>query len=92
MVEVVGQRCGGINVVITDWNAFEPVRTGLHVATALRALHADQWDTKKLDWLLKHEATRDAILAGEAADAIVATWKKELDLFRLRRQPFLLYD
>ena len=87
-----GERCSGVNVVITDWSTFEPVRTGLHVATALRALHATQWDTKKLDWLLKHEATRDAILAGEAADTIVASWKKELELFRIRRQPFLLYD
>ena len=90
--EFRGKRCSGINVVITDWSTFEPVRTGLHVATALRALHANQWDTKKLDGLLKHEATRDAILAGEAADTIVASWKKELELFRIRRQPFLLYD
>ena len=87
-----GERCSGINVVITDWNTFDPVRTGLHVATALRALHATQWDTKKLDWLLKHEASRDGIVAGEAADTIVASWKKELELFRIRRQPFLLYD
>jgi uncharacterized protein YbbC (DUF1343 family) len=87
-----GERCSGIDVVITDWSTFEPVRTGLHIATALRALHANQWDTKQLDWLLKHEATRDAILAGETADTIVASWKKELELFRIRRQPFLLYD
>lgn len=87
-----GERCGGINVVITDWQTFEPVRTGIHIACALRAQHETAWDTKRLDWLLKHEATATAILAGTAADEIVASWKKDLDLFRMRRKPFLLYE
>ncbi|MFY9344083.1 MAG: DUF1343 domain-containing protein [Planctomycetota bacterium] len=87
-----GERCSGVNVVITDWRTFEAVRTGIHVACALRALHPDAWDTKKLDWLLKHEPTRDAILAGKPADEIVASWRKDLELFRIRRKPFLLYE
>ncbi|MBL8756189.1 MAG: DUF1343 domain-containing protein [Planctomycetes bacterium] len=87
-----GEACSGVNVVVTDWATFEPVRTGMHVACALRALHRDAWDVQKLDWLLKHAPTHDAILAGTAADAIVATWAKELDLFRLRKKPFLLYE
>ncbi|MBM4062692.1 MAG: DUF1343 domain-containing protein [Planctomycetes bacterium] len=87
-----GERCSGINVAITDWRTFEPVRTGVHVACALRALHRDAWDTRKLDWLLKHEPTAAAILAGRPADEIVASWQQDLDLFRMRRQPFLLYE
>ena len=86
-----GERCSGVNVVITDWRTFEPVRTGIHVACALHGF-GPAWDTSKLDWLLKHEATRDAILAGKPADEIVAGWQKELDLFRMRRKPFLLYE
>jgi uncharacterized protein YbbC (DUF1343 family) len=87
-----GERCSGVNVVITDWQTFEPVRTGIHVACALRALHADAWDTKKLDWLCKHAPTAEAILAGTPADPIVAGWQKDLDLFRMRRKPVLLYE
>jgi len=87
-----GELCSGVNVVITDWRTFEPVRTGLHVACALRALHTEAWDTKKLDWLLKHEPTANAILAGKPADPIAASWQKDLDLFRMRRKPFLLYE
>jgi uncharacterized protein YbbC (DUF1343 family) len=86
------QPCSGVNIVITDWRAFEPVRTGIHIAAALHALHADAWDVKRLDWLLKHKASADAVTKGEAADAIVARWQKDLDLFRRRRQPFLLYE
>ncbi len=87
-----GKSCSGINVVITDWRSFEAVRTGLHVACALRALHPDDWDTSRLDWLLKHQPSCAAILAGTAADTIVATWQKDLELFRIRRKPFLLYE
>jgi hypothetical protein len=64
----------------------------VHIGCALRALFADAWDTKKLDWLLKHQPTADALLAGQEPDAICASWQKELDLFRLRRKPFLLYE
>jgi uncharacterized protein YbbC (DUF1343 family) len=87
-----GERCRGVHVLVTDWATFQPVRTGIHLATALRALHRDAWDTKKLDWLLKHQPTHDAILAGTDAEAICARWQPELALFRLRRQPFLLYE
>ena len=87
-----GEECGGVHVLVSDWRTFEPVRTGIHVATALRALHGEQWDTKRLDWLLKHEATAAAIVAGDDADGIVAKWQRDLDLFRVRRKPFLLYE
>jgi uncharacterized protein YbbC (DUF1343 family) len=87
-----GVECGGVHVLPTDWSTFQPVRTGIHVACALHALHANEWDTKKLDWLLKHPPTHDAILAGDAADAIAAKWAAELDLFRMRKKPFLLYE
>ena len=87
-----GEVCGGVHVLLTDWRAFEPVRTGVHVACALRALYPDDWDPARLDWLLKHEPTRDAILAGTPADEIVAAWQQQLELFRMRRRPFLLYE
>lgn len=87
-----GKACGGVHVLVTDWRAFEPVRTGVHIGCALRALFPDAWDTKKIDWLLKHQPTADALLAGGEPDAICAGWQKELELFRLRRKPFLLYE
>ncbi len=87
-----GVECGGVHVLLTDWAVFEPVRTGVHVARALHRLFGEQWHTEHLDTLLKHPPTRDAILAGTAPDTIVAGFAKELDLFRLRRKPFLLYE
>ena len=84
--------CFGVQVLVTDWRTFQPVRTGIHIAVALHELFPDAWDTKRLDWLLKHKPTFEAILKGTPADEIIATWRRPLDLFRLRRRPFLLYE
>lgn len=86
------KRCSGVHILVTDWQSFQPVRTGVHVACALHRLFPDDWDTKRLDWLLKDEKTFAAILADEKPDDIIATWRRPLDLFRLRRKPFLLYE
>ena len=87
-----GTVCGGVHVLLTDWATVEPVRVGIAVACALRALFEADWDTTRLDVLLAHEPTRDAIRAGEPAAAIVARFAPDVALFRLRRAPFLLYE
>jgi len=87
-----GKQCSGVHVLVTDWRTFEPVRTGLHVACALRKLHRDDWQTKRLDWLLKHPETLAMIEDGKPAEEIVATWKRDNELFRMRRRPFLIYE
>ena len=38
-----GKECRGINVLITDRQAVEPLRVGLEIAVALRRLHSDEW-------------------------------------------------
>tara|TARA_R110002072_G_scaffold46591_10_gene129042 strand:+ start:13633 stop:14829 length:1197 start_codon:yes stop_codon:yes gene_type:complete len=84
--------CGGVHILVTNWRNFEAVRTGVHIACALHKLFAKDWDTKRLDWLLKDRATYDAILADTPAEDIISKWRRPLELFRLRRQPFLLYE
>lgn len=84
--------CEGIQILVTNWRKYEAVRTGIHIACALRTLFPIDWDTKRLDWLLKDKASCDAILAGIDPDEIISKWRRPLDLFRLRRGPFLLYE
>lgn len=86
-----GKECSGIQIAITDWKTFEPVTTGIAIATALHKLHRDDWNTEKLGWLLKSELTQKAILDGEDARTIAKSWLKDLEVFRMRRKPFLLY-
>ena len=87
-----GVECSGVHILVTDWHTFQPVRTGMHMAVALHTLFPDDWDTLRLDWLLKHKPTFDAILKDTPADDIMQTWQRSLDVFRLRRRPFLLYE
>ena len=86
-----GKLCSGVQIAITDWSAFEPVLTGIAIACALRDLFPADWKTDKLDTLWRHQASLDAFLAGADARAVEKTWLKDLELFRLRRKPFLLY-
>ena len=32
-----GERCGGVQILIVDWNAFDPMKLGLALAVTLRA-------------------------------------------------------
>jgi uncharacterized protein YbbC (DUF1343 family) len=84
-----GKECGGVNVIITDRDRFDPVRLGLEIAVALRQLHPDDWDAEKLDKLLLHDATLAAILAGESPDAVLETAASGLRDFAVRRSRFL---
>ncbi len=44
-----GERCGGVNILITNRELFEPLRTGFALAFALRKLYPQQWRRKTTD-------------------------------------------
>jgi len=87
-----GELCGGINVIITRRAVFHPLRTGITLASSLRRLYPEQWDTKSFNRLLCNQTTLDAVLAGRDVSEIEAGWEPELNAFRARREPFLLYE
>jgi uncharacterized protein YbbC (DUF1343 family) len=86
-----GAACGGVDIIPIDWNAVRPVRLGLEIATVLRALYPDKWQTKNFDRLLVHKATYDGVLAGTAPADLERAWAADLDAFRKRRAAILLY-
>jgi uncharacterized protein YbbC (DUF1343 family) len=87
-----GEPCGGVNIVVTDREAFRPVRTGLEIARQLRRLYPDNWETKNFDRLLANARTREAVLAGKSIDEMELIWEPELREFLKRRAAFLIYD
>ena len=86
-----GERCGGVNVVITDRDAFEPVRTGLEIAVALRRLHPDDWKVDGYGRLLGRREVLDAIRGGRGPQDVVELSGRGVRDFIVRRTPFLLY-
>jgi uncharacterized protein YbbC (DUF1343 family) len=86
-----GQVCGGLNLVITDRDVFDPLATGLELAVALRAMYGEHWETKSLNRLLSHQQTYESIKAGASLRDIRSAYNNELQDFRQRRKAFLLY-
>jgi uncharacterized protein YbbC (DUF1343 family) len=86
-----GQHCGAVRVRVVDRAAFEPIKTGIALALALREQHGDKFEIDKLDRLLQSRAAMDAIRAGKTIDAICETWSEPLAAFRAKRERFLLY-
>ncbi len=87
-----GERCGGINIVVTDRAAFRPVQTGWEIARQLRILYPDGWNVKAYDRLLADKAVLAAVLDGQSVDKIESVYRAELEEFLRRRARFLLYD
>ncbi|MEE3368925.1 MAG: exo-beta-N-acetylmuramidase NamZ domain-containing protein [Planctomycetota bacterium] len=87
-----GEMCGGINIVITERATFHPLTMGLTLATTLRRLYPDDWETKRLNRLLASVKTRDAIVRAAPVSVIRNNYRAELDQFKIRREKFLLYE
>lgn len=82
---------GGVNIVITNRNVFESVRTGIEIACALRKLYPDKWEVDRYGRLLVNAGILEMVKRGESPDAIEAAWQKSLKDFETRRAPYLLY-
>lgn len=85
------QKCGGVNVAITDQAKFEPVAVGMEIAATLRKLYPLDWQVKRADRLLINKEVFDAIVAGADREEIEALYQDDLEKFRDRREEFLLY-
>ncbi|HMC11616.1 MAG TPA: DUF1343 domain-containing protein, partial [Pirellulaceae bacterium] len=86
------EKCGGINIVITDRSRLEPLRTGLEIAAQLRRLYPDKWEAKSYDRLLGNQKTLQALLDGQSSDQIAAVAREGVSDFLRRRQKYLLYE
>jgi uncharacterized protein YbbC (DUF1343 family) len=86
-----GKACRAVRVRVTDRAEYEPLRTGLAIATALVARHPAEWESDKVGRLLQSDAALSAIRAGKPASEIEATWTNELAAFKAKRERFLLY-
>jgi uncharacterized protein YbbC (DUF1343 family) len=92
--ELAGERLRGVHVRITDRDAFEPYRTGISMVWAVHQLHPDRlvWNDRVLDRLTATDRVKRMITGGRRPEEIVAAWEPEVQAFRRRRAPYLLYD
>ncbi|MGP9538012.1 exo-beta-N-acetylmuramidase NamZ family protein [Brachybacterium sp. AOP43-C2-M15] len=97
-----GEFCGGVQLHVTDADAYEPVRTGVHVVSALlRNVEEVDWregedcrtedDVCWIDSLSGTKRTRQMLEEGASAEAIVTAWRREARRFELITQRYRRY-
>ncbi|QEG37170.1 exo-beta-N-acetylmuramidase NamZ domain-containing protein [Bythopirellula goksoeyrii] len=85
------EACEGINVIVVDRQAFEPVRTGLVIALALRELFPQDWDMARYNRLLANDQVYSAISEGTTIEQLNELIAPALEDFKSRRREFLIY-
>lgn len=97
-----GVSCGGVQVHVTDRDAFEPVITGLAMVKAAYDLYGSEfrwkeppyeyvYDRNPFDVIAGTSSIREGFEKGTALEEIQSTWTKGLDEFKRAREQYLLY-
>lgn len=86
-----GERCGGIDVVLTDPEGVNAVDVGLTIAATLRRLYPDDWETERYNRLLINREVHQAVIDGASAEVLQRLARRGLDDFLKRRDTVLLY-
>jgi uncharacterized protein YbbC (DUF1343 family) len=85
------QECEGINIILTDRNAFDSPELGIELASALHKLYARQFNLGRMIDLLLNQSVYDAISGGEDPRRIAEDWRPALEQFQQQRQKYLIY-
>jgi uncharacterized protein YbbC (DUF1343 family) len=100
-----GEVCGGVQIHVVDRIAFRPVRTGVHILAAIRALYPDrfQWigtpeqqaaGRLHIDLLSGTDELRRTLDSGgydRGIDELLTKWEADVVRFGAERERFLLY-
>lgn len=87
-----GKSCGGVQVILVDRNAFEPVEAGLSIARELKNLFGDQFEFDKVNNLLFNKAVLAKVKESTAPQVYAPLWEADLAAFRSMRAQYLIYE
>jgi SSS family transporter len=86
-----GQTIPGIHIALTDRNALDAPELGIELLSALHRFYPKQFDLAKAEQLVASVNTMLALSNNEDPRTIAASWAADLDAFKKRRAPYLLY-
>ena len=86
------EPCGGVNIIITDRRKLKAVSLGIDIARVLYKMYPKNFPLAKIDRLLCHPPTIEALGQGKTLSQIETLWKAELAKFNTRRANYLLYE
>lgn len=100
------EQCGGVQVMILDYDKVMPVEAGIHIIDAINRLYpeqklltagvdADSTQTRErvgmFNRVMGTSAVRRALRDGKTADEVTAAWAAEREKFREARKKYFLY-
>ena len=80
-----------MNILLLDRANCRVVDLALLMASTLHRLYPKDFDVTKMEKLLTHPPTLDAIRAGRTITQIRQLWADDLARFEARREQWLLY-
>ena len=85
------QKCGGVNIIVTERNLLDAPEMGLELASALMKLYPDKWKIDHMITALSNKEVFDALAAGEDPRTIAQGWRDSVEQFIKMRTKYLLY-
>ena len=88
------QECNGVSITITDFSKFRPVEVAIAVLYALRASAKEfKWiENNYIDKLAGTSKLRTMINESKSFKEIIDTYYDELEIYKTKREKFLLYN
>jgi uncharacterized protein YbbC (DUF1343 family)/CubicO group peptidase (beta-lactamase class C family) len=86
-----GQKCEGVNLVLTERNALDGPELGIELATALQRLYPANFKIGRITELLVNQGAFEGLMAGKDPQRIAQDWQEELEKFEVVRQKYLIY-
>jgi len=85
--------CRGVQLVVTDRDNYEAVKTGVYVIWLIHELYPEdfQWIETSIDRLYGSDQFRKMIDNGASAENIIDTWEEVLEQFKKHREAYLLF-
>jgi len=90
----LNQRCYGVNLSnLPDEIIWEKGLDLSYVIDAYQNLKmGDHFFKPFFNLLIGTDSVKKLILEGKSADEIKTTWQKDIELFKIQRKPYLLYE
>ncbi len=86
-----GQRCGGVAIRVGDKQAVRSMRMGIEIASILKHLYPNNFDSTKLMFLVANAETIRQLQESVSPEEIVASWSTDLNAFDAVRRKYFLY-
>lgn len=85
------QECGGVRLELNDRDSLNSVVMGVTIAATFQRLYPEKFNLVKINRLLQHPPTLEAIRKGKSVSEIRMLWVDERNQFLQRRMKYLLY-